>query len=101
MGALAGAGLRGAVEALDGWTVEEGERAITRRFSFADFTTAFAFMTAVALKAEAMNHHPEWSNVYSKVEVRLTSHDVAAVTDRDLTLAGFMDGIAAGLKAES
>jgi 4a-hydroxytetrahydrobiopterin dehydratase len=86
---------------LDGWSIGENDIAITRQFRFADFTTAFAFMTAVALKAEAMNHHPEWSNVYSKVDVRLTSHDAGAVTDRDLTLARFMNGVASRLSAQA
>jgi 4a-hydroxytetrahydrobiopterin dehydratase len=93
--ALAGDELRVAVNGLDGWSVEETGQAITRQFRFADFTVAFAFMTAAALKAEAMNHHPEWANVYSKVDVRLTSHDVGGVTERDLSLARFMDGVAA------
>jgi 4a-hydroxytetrahydrobiopterin dehydratase len=101
MGAFAGDALRAAVEELHGWSVEANEAAITRQFRFADFTTAFAFMTAVALKAEAMNHHPEWANVYSKVDVRLTSHDTGAVTERDLGLARFMDEIAAKLSLPS
>ncbi|HXY44454.1 MAG TPA: 4a-hydroxytetrahydrobiopterin dehydratase [Acidimicrobiales bacterium] len=97
MGALTGAGLAAAAAALDDWSVEPGEAAITKQFVFASFPAAFAFMTAVALKAEAMNHHPEWANVYSKVDVRLTSHDTGGVTERDLALARHMDEVAAGL----
>jgi 4a-hydroxytetrahydrobiopterin dehydratase len=82
------------VAALAGWTVEEGGRAIVKGYRFPDFVRAFAFMTAVALKAEKMNHHPEWSNVYSGVEVRLTSHDAGGVTERDFELAQFMDEVA-------
>ncbi|MGD0084326.1 MAG: 4a-hydroxytetrahydrobiopterin dehydratase [Acidimicrobiales bacterium] len=97
MATLDGDDLRSAVAELDGWSVEGGERAITKRFGFADFTRAFAFMSAVALRAEKMNHHPEWTNVYATVDVRLTSHDSHGVTDRDIRLAGFMDEVAAGL----
>jgi 4a-hydroxytetrahydrobiopterin dehydratase len=100
MGAIAGEALSAAVNELAGWSVEDGGHAITRQFRFADFTTAFAFMAAVSLKAEAMNHHPEWANVYSKVDVRLMSHDAGAVTERDLTLARFMDDIAARLTSQ-
>jgi len=81
---------------LRGWRVEEGGLAIAKAFDFPDFVRAFAFMTAVALRAEKMNHHPEWSNVYSHVDVRLTSHDAGGVTDRDLELAEFMDDVAGG-----
>jgi 4a-hydroxytetrahydrobiopterin dehydratase len=84
------------LEALSGWVAEEGSGAILKRFEFPDFVRAFSFMTAAALRAEKMNHHPEWSNVYSKVEVRLTSHDAGGVTDRDFELARFMDEVAAG-----
>jgi 4a-hydroxytetrahydrobiopterin dehydratase len=100
MEALDGDELRVAVSELDGWSLEESGQAITRQFRFADFTGAFAFMTAAALKAEAMNHHPEWTNVYSKVDVRLMSHDVGRVTERDLSLARFMDDVAARLGAQ-
>jgi 4a-hydroxytetrahydrobiopterin dehydratase len=97
MATLAGDELRAAVAELDGWALEETGNGITRQFRFADFSTAFAFMTAVALKAEAMDHHPEWSNVYSKVDVRLTSHDVGGVTERDLSLARYMNNLSVRL----
>lgn len=91
-------GASAAVKALKGWAVAEGERdAISRTYKFADFKTAFAFMSASALKAEQMDHHPEWYNVYSKVEVILTTHDAGGVTQKDLELAGFMDQLAARL----
>lgn len=84
-----------AVVKLDGWAKVNGERdAISKTYKFADFKTAWAFMSASALKAEQMDHHPEWFNVYNKVEVTLTTHDADGVTDLDLTLAGYMDGLA-------
>ena len=89
-----------AIKALKGWSVPEGERdAIFKAYRFADFKTAFAFMSGAALKAEQMDHHPEWFNVYNKVEVTLTTHDADGVTQKDLELAGFMDQLAARLTA--
>ena len=76
---------------LSGWSAVEGRDAIARRFTFGDFKAAFAFMTQCALKAEQMNHHPEWCNVYNRVEVTLTTHDADGVTALDVRLAGFMD----------
>ena len=69
------------------WTLEEGGHAITRRFVFRDFNAAFGFMAQVALHAERHDHHPEWSNVYNRVDVRLTTHDTGGLTERDFTLA--------------
>jgi 4a-hydroxytetrahydrobiopterin dehydratase len=83
-----------ALEALPSWSVVEGREAIFRRFVFADFVSAFAFMCQAALVAERMNHHPEWSNVYGTVDVLLTTHDSHGITRNDLDLAAFMDGIA-------
>lgn len=78
-----------------GWQKLEGERdAVTRTFQFADFKTAFAFMSGAALKAEQMDHHPEWFNVYAKVEVVLTTHDAGGVTEKDAELAAYMDALA-------
>lgn len=75
-----------ALAGLPGWT-QEGD-ALTRTFQFADFRTAFAFMVRVGFEAEAMNHHPEWTNVYHRVAVRLTTHDAGhRVTAKDVELA--------------
>jgi 4a-hydroxytetrahydrobiopterin dehydratase len=73
------------------WTREEKRDAITREFAFKDFNRAFAFMTQVALAAEKADHHPEWSNVYNKVRVTLSTHDAGGVTQKDLDLARFAD----------
>lgn len=87
-----------AILELDGWSVSAGDRlAIERAMTFADFNTAFAFMTRVALKAETMDHHPEWSNVYNRVTVLLTTHDAGGVTDLDTTMARFIDAAAKAL----
>jgi 4a-hydroxytetrahydrobiopterin dehydratase len=73
------------------WTKDQNRDAITREFVFPDFNRAFAFMTQVALAAEKADHHPEWSNVYNKVRVTLTTHDAGGVTQKDLDLARFAD----------
>ena len=78
---------------LTNWQAVDGRDAITRTFQFKDFNEAFAFMTQVALKAEQMNHHPEWFNVWNKVEVTLTTHDTGGVSDLDIELAEFMDSL--------
>ena len=72
------------------WSLEDGQKAITRTFRFEDFVTAFAFMTETALVAEKLDHHPEWSNVWNKVSVRLTTHDAGGLTDLDFRLAAAM-----------
>jgi 4a-hydroxytetrahydrobiopterin dehydratase len=77
-----------------GWTIEQG--ALTRTFTFADFVTAFGFMASSAIVAERLNHHPEWSNVYSRVTVRLTTHDVGGISELDFELAATMSELAAG-----
>ena len=81
------------------WTRDQERDAISREFVFADFNRAFAFMTQVALAAEKADHHPEWSNVYNKVRVTLSTHDAGAVTQKDLALARFADEAYARLKA--
>lgn len=86
-------GAASALMLLDGWRAVSGRDAICRDFNFKSFNEAFGFMTQVALQAEKMNHHPEWSNVYSRVSVTLTSHDVQGVTQRDVSLALFMDSL--------
>jgi 4a-hydroxytetrahydrobiopterin dehydratase len=91
-------GAAAALKALKGWSALGEERdAIRKSFKFADFKSAFAFMSGAALKAEQMDHHPEWFNVYNKVDVILTTHDADGVTQKDLELAGFMDQLAARL----
>lgn len=88
-------GAQAAVAQLTGWTAAAGERdAIVKTFTFADFNAAFGFMTRVALMADKLDHHPEWSNVYNRVEVLLATHDADGVTALDVKLAGFMDEIA-------
>jgi 4a-hydroxytetrahydrobiopterin dehydratase len=86
---------------LHDWTLEEGGLAITRRFVFRDFNAAFGFMTQVALHAERHDHHPEWSNVYNRVDIRLTTHDAGGLTERDFTLARHCDGVHARLTREA
>ncbi len=77
---------------LPAWTLEDGK--LHRVFRFADFNAAFGFMTRVALVAETLNHHPEWSNVYDRVAVHLTTHDVAGLSELDFELAAKMDELA-------
>lgn len=90
-----------AVADLTDWSIAPGERpAIRREIRFADFNTAFGFMSRVALKAETMDHHPEWSNVYNRVEVLLTTHDAGGVTKRDTDMARFIDEAAAAMGAK-
>ena len=82
-----------AVKTLDGWT--GGDDFITKVFRFEDFSEAWAFMGRVALMAEKMDHHPEWFNVYNRVDVTLTTHDAGGVTDKDVKMAAFMEKITA------
>ena len=85
-----------ALKALPLWRAHPGDRpAIARKLVFADFNAAFGFMTRVALHADKVDHHPEWSNVYNRVEVLLATHDAEGVTDLDVTLAKIMDEAAA------
>jgi 4a-hydroxytetrahydrobiopterin dehydratase len=87
-------GASAALASLPQWKAVEGRDAISRIFRFDDFAAAFAFMTRVALAAEKMDHHPEWSNVWNKVEVVLTTHDAGGVTERDIDLARIMEAVA-------
>jgi 4a-hydroxytetrahydrobiopterin dehydratase len=84
-------GAAAALTRLPGWQSVPARDAIEKRYVFADFNAAFAFMTRVALYAEKHDHHPEWSNVYNRVSVLLTTHDAGGVTERDVSLALFMD----------
>jgi len=78
---------------LKGWYLVADKEAIEKAFKFKSFNQAFAFMTRVALKAEKMNHHPEWFNVYNRVDITLCTHDVGGLTDKDFKLAAFMDKV--------
>ena len=80
---------------LNGWVYDEDADAITHEFKFKDFSEAFAFMTRVALLAQTADHHPEWSNVYNKVSVTLTTHDAGGVTAKDVALAEGIDKLIA------
>ena len=91
---LTGAARNEALAGLAGWAELPDRDAIAKSYKFADFGAAFAFMARVALKAEKMDHHPEWFNVYNKVDVVLSTHDAGGLTKRDIELAKFMDGIA-------
>jgi 4a-hydroxytetrahydrobiopterin dehydratase len=83
-----------ALASLPGWTLREDGLAIIKTFRFADFAQAFAFMTRVAIVAEKADHHPEWFNVYNRVEVTLTTHDANGLSKRDVALAQEMDRFA-------
>ncbi len=74
------------LQALPDWVLDQHK--LYRQFVFRDFVEAFGFMSRVALLAEAMNHHPEWSNVYNRVDIHLTSHDAGGISERDFSLAG-------------
>lgn len=83
-----------ALSGLEGWRELADRDAIEKRFTFKSFNQAWGFMSRAALKAEQMNHHPEWFNVYNRVEVTLATHDVDGLSERDIRLAKFMDSIA-------
>ncbi|MFY8163213.1 MAG: 4a-hydroxytetrahydrobiopterin dehydratase [Brevundimonas sp.] len=90
-----------ALKALPLWRAHEGDRpAIARSLTFTDFNAAFGFMTRVALLADKIDHHPEWSNVYNRVEVLLTTHDAGGVTEKDVRMACFIDEAAAATGAK-
>ncbi len=93
---LVGAHRQAALSELHGWVEVVDRDAIRKTFHFPNFIEAWGFMSRVALKAESMNHHPEWFNVHDRVEVVLTTHEVEGLTEKDVQLARFMDGIALG-----
>ena len=82
-----------ALDTLDDWDYDEARDALTRRFMFSDFVEAFGFMTRVAILAEKADHHPEWSNVYNRVDILLTTHDAGGLSSRDVALAGTIDAL--------
>ena len=92
---LAAAARTRALKTLPGWLPSEKGDAIFKSFAFKDFAGAFGFMASIAVIAEAMNHHPEWFNVYNKVDVKLTTHDAGGLTRKDIELARAMDARAA------
>ena len=92
---LSGNARKAALAKLKGWSEVSGRDAIGKTFEFKDFSQAFGFMSRAALAAEKMDHHPEWFNVYKKVEVTLSTHDAGGVTELDVKLAETMDKIAA------
>ncbi|KAJ1859006.1 hypothetical protein LPJ73_001835 [Coemansia sp. RSA 2703] len=77
-----------------GWSMVKGRDAIAKTFTFDNFNQAFSFMTSVALKAEKMDHHPEWFNVYNRVEITLSTHDCQGLSIRDVELASYIDLVA-------
>ncbi len=81
-----------ALATLPGWEHEPTRDGIRRRYRFADFPTAFGFMARVAILAEKADHHPEWSNVYDRVDILLTTHDCGGLSERDIALARAIDG---------
>lgn len=84
---LVGEAREKALADLPGWSLAEGRDAICRTFRFDDFSAAFGFMSRVALAAEKMDHHPDWTNVYNRVDIELTSHDLGGISERDVRLA--------------
>jgi 4a-hydroxytetrahydrobiopterin dehydratase len=90
-------GAGAALKEVPAWRAAQDRDALLRSFAFPDFNAAFGFMSRVALLAEKLDHHPEWSNVYNRVDVLLTTHDADGVTALDLEMARFMDEAAAAL----
>jgi len=97
MAVLSDAERETALAALPGWTFDAARNGIARAFRFADFNAAFAFMTRVALAAEKADHHPEWSNVWNRVDILLSTHSAGGVTEKDVALARAIDSYAAAL----
>lgn len=82
------------MDAPDGWEFEDGSKALIRTIKFKDFSAAFGFLTRLAMHAEKVDHHPEFTNVWNRVDLRLTSHDAGGVTDRDIRLAEAINRLA-------
>jgi 4a-hydroxytetrahydrobiopterin dehydratase len=83
------------IASLGGWRLSDDGLGLRRDFAFADFVQAFGFMTQVSLLAERADHHPEWSNVYNRVTIYLTTHDAGGISERDFSLAQAIDRIGA------
>ncbi len=90
---LSGAALANAVARLEAWSLVDGREAIAKSYQFKDFGAAFGWMARGAMMAEKLDHHPEWFNVYNRVDVTLASHDVDGVSERDITLARALDSL--------
>jgi len=84
---------RESLAAIPDWSYDEARDAITRRFTFEDFNVAFGFMARVALLAEKADHHPEWSNVWNRVDILLTTHDAGGLSQRDIAMAQAIDAL--------
>ena len=95
---LTGNARQAALAKLSGWSDVEGRDAISRKFTFKDFSEAFGFMARAAMMAEKLDHHPEWFNVYNTVEVTLATHEAGGVTERDVQLAQEMNRLAAAYR---
>lgn len=91
---LAGKARTQALASIQGWKKVRGRDAIQKSFRFADFNEAWGFMTRVAMAAEKADHHPEWSNVYNKVEIVLSTHDAGGLSEKDVALAKVIDSVA-------
>ncbi len=91
---LAGKSRTQALASIKGWKKVRGRDALQKSFKFADFNEAWGFMTRVAMAAEKADHHPEWSNVYNKVEIVLSTHDAGGLSEKDVALAKVIDSIA-------
>jgi 4a-hydroxytetrahydrobiopterin dehydratase len=83
-----------ALKSLDGWAEVDGRDAIGKTFKFKDFNQAWGFMSRIALAAEKLDHHPEWFNVYNRVDITLSTHDAGGLSERDIALAKLIDGFA-------
>ena len=92
-------GAQAALASLPGWSAAADRDALVKTFRFSDFNAAFGFMSRAALLAERLDHHPEWSNVYGRVDVLLTTHDAGGVTALDVSMARFMDEAAVALNS--
>lgn len=96
---LTGSARSEALASLTGWSEAAGRDAIRKEFKFKNFSEAFGFMSRVALAAEKMDHHPEWSNVYDRVDIVLSSHDIGGISERDIKLAAKIDTLAGAKSA--
>ena len=76
---------------IDGWFLKEDLTSISKTFIFKDFKVAFSWMTSISIEAEKLNHHPEWANVYNKIEIKLSTHDVLGLSKKDFLMAIYMD----------